>query len=511
MSDGKIKKDKKSKGFLKEIAEKIVKANTFVNDYKRLGITPAMPMNAYINIANSMYTKGFFKEAENLLQTAICFPTKTSNALINLGIVKQTTGNFDEAIQFYKSAYEKDKTNAKALGLWGNCLAMTGKPDEAIKKYEQAIKINEKDADIYLSWGALLIKQKKYSDAKDKLNKAIKYNTKDARPMYMLAIVEIETGDYDSALERLLNIVSVTENNFEALHNIAYVYFKKGDYDNAISYAKQVLSIFRNKVEKYLLLGDIYAIKNMEKESLQFYEMAEMNGLHTFFLYLSWAVSLQKFNHHNTAIDKLLKANNCLKNKNVDEVYARLALSYYKIGQTEKSIENLNTALKINPTNYMANSVAAEINVDSGNYERALEYLDTCKEDFVNKGFNYSLRAQCYEHLGKEEEARGLFEKALEYMPNKKEIYIAYTKYLIKQGDFETAKKKLKGYGDNTDNLELLNLYFLVMYNLAKQGGYKYNIEKALEIAEKIKKIDADSFVYGNETAELKELLRTNG
>ena len=502
---------KKSKDLLKKVAEKISKAHNLVDDYNRLSITPAMPSNAFINMANSMYTKGFFKEAENLLQSAICFPTKTSNALINLGIIKQTTGNFEEAINFYSSAFEQDKSNSKALGLWGNCLAMLNKKDEAIKKYEKAIEINEKDSDIYLSWGALLIKQKKYTEAKEKLNKAITYNTKDARPLYMYSIVEIEMGEYDSALNKLLDIVKVTENNFEALHNIAYIYFKKSDYDNAISYAKQVLTIFKHKIETYLLLGDIYAIKNMERESLQFYEMAEMNGLHTFFLYISWAVSLQKFNHHKLAIEKLHLANSCLKVKKVDEVYARLALSYYKTGNTELALKNKDIALEINPTNYMANSVAAEIETDNKNYNKALEYLEVCKDDFSNKGFNYSLKAQCYENTGKIEEARELFEKALEYMPDKKEIYIAYTKYLIKQKDYETAKKKLKGFGDTTNEPDVLNLYFYVMYNLAKEGCYKYNMEKALEIAKKIESIGLELFLYRDEKAEIEELLKTNG
>ena len=501
----------KSKDLLKKVAEKITKANTLVDDYNRLSITPAIPSNAFINMANSMYTRGFYKEAEDLLQNAVCFPTKTSNALINLGIIKQTTGNFDEAIKLYSSAFDQDNSNSKALGLWGNCLAMIGKPDDAVKKYEQAIEINEKDSDVFLSWGALLIKLKRYNKAKEKLDLAIKYNKKDARPLYMYAIVEIEQGEYDSALKKLLDIVNATENNFEALHNIAYIYFKKNDYDNAISYAKQVLAIYRHKVETYLLLGDIYALKNSEKESLQFYEMAEMNGLHTFFLYLSWAVSLQKFNHHNFAIEKLLKANECLKNKNVDEIYARLALSYYKIGETDLAVKNKNTALEINPTNYMANSVAAEICVDNKKFDEALKYLEICWDDYTNKGFNYSLKAQCYAGLGKLDKVRDMFEKALEYMPDKKEIHYAYAKFLFEQKDYESAKKKLKSFCEKTEDINTLNLYFLIMYNLAKQGCYKYNIERALEIAERIEKINGEKFTHKVEKADLEELLKTHG
>ena len=504
MSDKNVKK---SKNLIKKVVEKISKANLLIDDYTKFSITPAIPSNAFINMANFMYTKGFFTEAENLLSCAICFPTKTSNALINLGIIRQTNGNFGEAIEYYKSAFEQDKHNAKALGLWGNCLAMTGKVDEAVEKYKQALDIDDKNSDIYLSWGALLIKLKKYKEAKTKLEPAVEYNKKDARPLYMLSIVEIELGNYDVALKQLKQIVDNTENNFEALHNIAYIYFKKGDYDNAISYAKQVLAIFRHKVETYLLLGDIYALKNMEKESVQFYEMAEMNGLKTFFLYISWAVTLQKFNHHELAIEKLHQANDCLKVKNVEEVYARLSLSYYKLGKTEEAVNYKNKALDINPDNYMANSMAAEIETDKGNFKSALLYLDKCKDDYVAKGFNYSLMARCYAGLGLIDKARDFFEKSLEYSPDNEDIYVEYAKFLIDQNDFEAAKKKLKIISDKKENNKVLNLYFYVLYNLAKRGGYKYNLEKALEIAEKLENDKTFDFKYSKEKEELKEIL----
>ena len=505
MSDKKIKK---SKSLIKKVVEKISKANVIIDDYTKFSITPAMPSNAFINMANFMYTKGFFAEAENLLQSAICFPTKTSNALINLGVIRQTNGNFQEAIEYYKAAFEQDRHNAKALGLWGNCLAMIGKTDEAVEKYEQALEIDDKNSDIYLSWGALLIKQKKYTEAREKLNPAVEYNKKDARPLYMLSMVEIELGDYDSALTKLLQIVDNTENNFEAIHNIAYIYFKKQDYDKAISYAKKVLLIFRHKVETYLLLGDIYAIKNMEPESLQFYEMAEMNGLKTFFLYISWAVSLQKFNRHEKAIEKLHLANDCLKVKNVEEIYARLSLSYYKLGKVEEAVNYKNKALEINPNNYMANSMAAEIETDKQNYKAALLYLDKCKDDFAAKGFNFSLKARCHAGLGSVEQAREYFEKAIEYSRTNKDIYIEYVKFLISQQDFETAKKKLKTISEQYHDNNILNLYFYVLYNLAKQGGYKYNLEKALEIAKELEDSEEFSFEYEKEKDELKEILK---
>jgi len=498
----------KSKDLIRKIAEKITKANKIVDDYNKIGKTPAMPCNAFINMANSMYLMGCFREAEDLLQNAAEFPSKSSNALINLGVIKQTTGDYKQAIKFYLSAYKKDKRNTKALGLWGNCLAMLGKPKEAVTKYEHAVKINPEDSEVYLSWGALLIKQKDYPAAKEKLELAVKYNNKDARPLYMLSIVEIETGNLDSALDKLLWIANSTENNFEAFHNIAYIYFKKKDYDSAITYAKKSLAIFQYKVETYLLLGDIYALKNKEKESLQFYEMAEMNNLKTFFLYMSWAVSLQKFNHYEEAIQKLHDANECLSVKKVDEVYARLALSYYRIQSKELAVKNKDKALELNKNNYMANSIAAEIEIDNSNYKEALKFLKICENDFENKGHNYMLTAICYENLDDNKKSKDFYEKAVEYSPNDEEIIMNFGKFLNNNSNYELTKKKLKTICEKTKNTTILNLYFEALYNLAKQNNYKYNVEKAIEVAEKSESINGESFPYKSEKEELKGLLR---
>ena len=500
-----------SKKLIKKITEKITKANSFVNQYNKLGKTPAMPSNAFLNMANSMYLMGCFKEAEDLLQSAICFPTRSSNALINLGVIKQTLGNFEEAIEFYKSAIEKDSQNTKALSLWGNCLAMMNKSEEAIAKYEEAININNEDGDVYLSWGALLIKQKKHNEAKEKLDLAVKYNKKDARPLYMLSIVEIEMGNYDSALEKLEFIVKSTENNFEALHNMAYIYFKKNDFDNAIKYAKQSLAIFQHKIETYLLLGDIYAIRNQEKESLQFFKMAEMNGLRTFFLYMSWGVALQKFNYHETAIEKFLQANELLKSKKCDELYARLAISYFKTEQMELATESKNKALEINPHSYLANSIGAELEIINQNYDEAFKLLKFCENDFENKGYNYMLMAKCYSAQNNHEQAKQYFEKAIEYSPKEKEIYKQYCLYLIQQNNFETAKKKIKVIVSKGEiDINLLNIYFVALYNIAKQDSCKYNIESAIEVAERAEKINNDLFLYKDEKEELKGLLKNN-
>lgn len=497
----------KSKDLICKIIEKIKRASSFVDRYKELGKIPAMPSNAFINMASSMYSMGRLQEAEDLLRSAVCFPSKSSNALLNLGVIKQSTGDYNQAIKFYLAAYKKDKSNAKALVLWGNCLAVMGNSEDAVRKYEHAIKINPDDSEAYLSWGALLIKQKYYRSAKEKLELSMERNKKDIRPLYMLGIVDIELGNYESALSCLKHVANCTENNHEALHNIAYIYFKTERYDEAISFAKKALTIFKFKIETYLLLGDIYAMKNKEKESLTFYKMAEMNGLKTYYLYLSWATSLQKFGHHGDAIEKLEKANEFLPNKNSYEIYACLALSFLRTDNKEMAMVNIAKSLEINPDNHLANFLYAEIEMDNQNYEHAMELLKKCEKDYENKGKNYMFKAICYLELGNVEKSKTAFEKALEYSNESEDIILEYMKFLIRKENYELANTKFKKIMKTTTNEALLNNYFIITYNLAKQNSYKYNVEKALEVAKRIEELGC-KFFYDNEKIELEGLLR---
>ena len=59
-------------------------------------------------------------------------------------------------------------------------------------------------------------------------------------------------------------------------------------------------------------------------------------------------------------------------------------------------------------------------------------------------------------------------------------------------------------------DVDILNLYFKILYCLAKQSSYKYNIEKAIEISKKIKTINPDLFKYTAEREELEGILGNN-
>jgi len=498
----------KSKNLIKKILKDVNKLNSLVNEYTTIGKTPALPWRAFVNLADSLFLTGYFKESEELLNNAILFASNSSDALVNLGAIKQSAGNIGEAIKFYIDAVKKDSKNIKALCLWGNCLSIEGKNNQAVAKYKQALKVEPKAADIYLSWGILLLRQGKYTEAKEKLEFSVQYNLKDARSLYMLSVVEIEVGEYDEALEKLMFIIESTENNFEAYHNIAYIYFKKKDYDKAIAYAQQSLGIFQQKIETYLLLGDTFAILNKEEESLSFYEKAEQNDLKTFFLYLSWGTTLQKFGRYEESIEKLNIATELLTKQVSDELYARIAKSYYEIGDIDSAKVNISKALEIREENLIANETLADIYIKDNDYTSAIKVLNNCVKITENKAQNLAKIARCYSEISELKKSNEYYEKSLEYGESI-DLRIEYIKSLYNQQEYDKALRKLRTIEAQAgDDFGFLSLVFLVNYNIAKENLYIYNVEKAISVAEKIKEKYPEDFSFASEYIELTNILR---
>ena len=86
-------------------------------------------------------------------------------------------------------------------------------------------------------------------------------------------------------------------------------------------------------------------------------------------------------------------------------------------------------------------------------------------------------------------------------------MYLKYTDFLVRQGDYESAKRKLqRALKQNEENIDILNLLFHISYILVKENYSEYNMKEALSIADKITSIDSTAFNYPEERRDLENL-----
>lgn len=494
--------------YLKRIIKLIKKLDIEVNDYKKIVQNPSIPSIAYVNWAIHLAQCGFINEAEEKLVASTLMAHQTPEAYINLGILKAKEMKFEEAKEFYIKALRLDHNNAKAYCFLGNILTEMGDYKDAERKFSSALRIDPNNSDILLNWGISLVRQRKFLQAKEKFQQACKSNGPNFTALYFLGLVDLELGEVGKAKEKFKLITSVVTNHYESFYHLAYIYYKENNYDHSLSYALKSLEIYPKKIETYMLIAENYMNMKKEEECFKYYELGEKECPLNYYFLISWGISLQHFNYYEESKEKFQKA---IEFDEKNELgYAYLATSFYKLKDYDNALKFLQQTLELNAQNAYALDILGQINFDRGDYKEAIKYFNLVLKNSAKAIKNYERIAKAYFLDGDIQKSGEYYQKALEYQPNEIQIYIDYAQILSDQKDYGSALKKLQNaYKIDDKNLDCLNLLFHVNYMLAKEHISDYNIERAIEIAEKIQKNYPDSFIYTGEKQELEEMVRS--
>lgn len=480
-----------------------------VNDYKKIVQNPSIPSVAYVNWAIHLAECGYFSEAEEKLESSTLMAHQTPEAYINLGVLKTRERKFEEAKDFYIKALMLDHNSAKAFCFLGNVLTETEDFKEAEKKFADALKIDPNNTDILINWGISLVRQKKYLQAKEKFQLACKFQGANLTAIYFLGLVDLELGEMQKAKEKFKLIISIVPNHNEALYYLAYIHFKAEKYEKSLSYGLKSLEIFPKKIETYMLIGENYVNLKNEQECFKYYETGEKECGSTYYFMISWGISLQGFERYEESIEKFKKAIE-INDKN-DLGFASVATSFYKMKDYDNAMIYLQKTLEINPENYYAMDTLGQINFERENYKEAINYFSQVLKFSAKLTNNYGKIAKAYFMDGDTTKADEFYRKAIEYQPEEIQAYLDYANFLIEQKDYAQALKRLQKASKIDDkNLDCLNLLFSVNYILAKENLSDYNMESAINIAEKIEKDYPDSFLYEEEKHELEEKKKGN-
>ena len=192
-----------------------------------------------------------------------------------------------------------------------------------------------------------------------------------------------EIGDYQQALAyhyKELNIKKATlPHNHRSLarnyNNLAKTNFELGDYDLALEYALKSLEIFEVTLEDHddILVatrnevGRALAKKDRFEEALPYFNknirFASTSGAfvkvartHNYIAegYLEMDDYTKALHHHEASLNILIETYDNKKHPEIAGGYLRIGQFYQRIGETDKSLENLQKALVFNLANFDA-------------------------------------------------------------------------------------------------------------------------------------------------------------
>ncbi len=491
---------------LKKIIKSVIHLSDKLDKYEKESVIQAMPSVAYVNRAKKCIERSDYAEAERILEEAMELPQEDALVYKYLGIICERTKRPTEATIAYKKSANLDPHDKEIWRLLGFALVNNNLCDEAVEAFENADKISPNNTDVFAGWGMAFMKLKNYEAAHEKFMEAVKINKYNFMALLLAGVMEVRTGHYNEAESKLNFLANVcpNETNTYEYANLKYI---KCDYDNAIHYAKKSIEYNKGMLPSYLLLGKLYAIKGMKKESLETYQKAYEMNLLSPNLFYDWAVTLQIFGEYEMAKINFLKAHEYAPEES--ELTAGIVLIHALLGENEEAQLLLKDLKNIDKSCYIYVKALAVLDYNRGEYEKALAGFKSLEDKmFFDNTLNLFI-AQCYENLNDVPNAKSYYDKALLNGSDNLKIYAAYSHFLIKIKEFADAQRKLaRGLKLDENNTELLNLFFYVNYILVKQNNCEYNIKEALSAAEKIRKIDAAEFKYAEELSDLENIAK---
>ncbi|MFI3300054.1 MAG: tetratricopeptide repeat protein [Candidatus Gastranaerophilales bacterium] len=475
--------------------------STSVDEYQNDTEIQSLHSLAYVNRAKKFIEKEGYDEAEDILLQALELPQKDALVYKYLGLVYDKQKNFEKAVEVYQSSAEIGPLDKNVWQKLGFALIAVEKYVEAEKSFENSNRVSAGNTDTYTGWGMSLMKQGEYEQAREKFSTAVNINKYNFSAIFLSAVMDINLEEYDKAESKLIFLANVTPNETNTFE-YAHLKFLKGDYETALRYANISLEHNSCMLPSYLLIAKIHSLNFNKDEAISSFETAEARELTSFALYFEWGLALERFHMYSEAKEKFLLAMD-FDNKN-PVLLANLALMNALLDSFDDTYIYSQMVSEIAPDNKILKLINGIIDYEKDEFSSAVRLLkDGMSGDFLDAINSYYL-AKCYEKMNDEVRVKDYYEAALQKNPVYLNAYLAYAKFMIDNEDYAEAKRKLrKAMRISPENTVVLNALFFVGYKLEKENSCEFNIKELFLLAEKIKNIDIEKFLYDNELAEL--------
>jgi len=225
-----------------------------------------------------------------------------------------------------------------------------------------------------------------------------------------------------------------------------YNYFLKGtqflgdkNFEEAEKFLKRAITIIPSFSTTYSRLADVYLKQGREYRAMSLFEEAIQDNPSAHILRFEYAQLLGKLNRMDEAV-KVLEELSTLNLPDIGSaIYSILGEIFLKKEKYDRSIDDFNEALDLEPESIYIKEQLAVALYRSGRFKEALEiYLELEKEEPLNLVFLKNL-AIIYTHVHEYEKAISYLEKIISLFPDLPDTYYNYALLLAENDKFEKA------------------------------------------------------------------------
>ncbi|MBI3280743.1 MAG: protein kinase [Acidobacteria bacterium] len=264
---------------------------------------------------------------------------------VSLGRIHAETGKYDLAVQQFQRALKLDPRNAEAHQRISRAYESLGRTAEAEAALKQAVALRPDYWDGHNSLGAFYYRRGRYREAADQFREVLKLTPDNSQAYINLGVMLNNLEDRAGAQDAYRKSIAIAP-SYPAYSNLAGVYYNAGDYLNAAAAYEKALQINDRDYRPWGGLASAYTAAGMPEKARAALERAA----------------------------RILEVETA-RNPNDAVIQGYLASYYAKLGNRDKAVTRIESALALAPTDQRALYMAALTYEELGDRGAALKWL----------------------------------------------------------------------------------------------------------------------------------------
>jgi len=369
------------------------------------------PGEKLVTLIRYLSDEGDPEDADKLMRSLARPYPKSSKAHYAVATMALRAGDAEYAIKSASRAIELNPDSMESRLLYARALLANGEADKAIEYTARIIGDDpDPDPDARMELAIMYMLVDREDDALSQVNQVLLEQSGRMDALRLMAIINFHKGHLDAAWDDFNDLLASGQYRTDALYYLGRIADYRSEYDRAIRFYSEVRQ-------------GSYALPSQQRAAaLLIHENDDLDG------------AMQQ-------LDEFAKASP----SNAIPVLVAKAQLLASVDEYEEALEFYDKALKFNPDNESAALSRADVLMQMGRLDEALDAFAAAakrwpKSAMALNAYGYTLA----DKTDRYQEAEKLIRKALRYDPDSSAIIDSLGWVLFKLGDYEEALVELE-------------------------------------------------------------------
>lgn len=215
-----------------------------------------------------------FEKATGQFQKALVLNPELYYAHFSLGVIYQKQEKYDLALQELATALNLNPKSYAAHYKHGEVHLEQGNLDAALKAFQAAQQLNKKSEYPYYGMGLVYFAQGNDNMARESFEEAIERNKKFAPAYFKLGQVLAKERFFDDALEEYKKGARYQAYTADILYELGVIFAEEGESERALNLYQKVVEIDPQYAPAHLQLGEHYYETDARDRAIEHYKKA---------------------------------------------------------------------------------------------------------------------------------------------------------------------------------------------------------------------------------------------